>query len=220
MTDKSDILEQMLSLIIANTKRRDRAKSIPDIAKAIQTSVDILGTIGSVSDAVLLSPKMLRQFLSVQSLEPNVQKLFCERTLDSVDLASQLATLPISDQLILASHYAENKIETKDVRAFRELRRRDTKSSTQDIIDAVVSSKIQKHYVIDFVLRGGIHLSEASERIAHYVGENNIIKLSQSGQVAQLILNADGVQKLRATAKILSVTFEQVISEIIKHKLK
>ncbi len=208
-------LENELAYIIANTKRKNRSSSIPEIASAIGYCLSKIGGYSTLSDRVGLSETMLRQFTRIHNLDLSIQNLFKERILDSVDVIPQLAQLSIDDQRYVAEQLSKNTINTKDVRAVREIRKRDKSTLIEEIVRHVETSKSKKVFVAEFVLRGGVKLDAALNRIGEYISKSNIIDASADGALAKLTLNEDGNIELRKTAKKLGVTIAQVINHIL-----
>jgi hypothetical protein len=107
-------------IIFANTKRKKRKEDLVTIARAFDWLVSDRGSRAKVAGEFGLSTEMIRQFLTVLNLPPEVQKLFQDRTLDSVDLAKEIAALGDRDkQIQLAQRIGD--AETKDARDIKRL---------------------------------------------------------------------------------------------------
>lgn len=210
-----DEIEDTLSLIIANTQRKKRRVSIPQIAEAIATASKEFNGVQKLSERIGLSQTMINQFLSAFRLQPEVRKLFADRVLDSVDLCAQLASMGESDQLALAQMVRDNQLLTKDVRSVKELRKRDSKSSIADLSKAVVQSNPEKHYVYEFVLRGGLKPEWARDRLVDFLGDENLLSFDSKGLFARLSTNKEGRQKIAQKAKSQGLRGEQVIAVVL-----
>ncbi len=214
-TSKYNTLEDALVSIITNTKRKNRASSIPEIASAIEYCLLEIGGYSALSNRVGLSETMLRQFTRIHNLDIGVQNLFKERILDRVDVIPQLAQLSRDDQRYVAEQLSKNTIDTKDVRAVREIRKRDKFTLIEEIVRHVEASKSKKVFVAEFVLRGGVKLDAALNRIGEHISKSNILDANADGTLAKLTLNEDGNIELHKTAKRLGVTLAQVINHIL-----
>ena len=215
----SDVtLNENLAKIVANTRRKKRSVSIPDLASYISAAADMLGGLPILSERVILSATMLRQFLAVRDLDPLVMARFESRELDSVDLCAQLATLRSKDQIFLATKATLGSIQTKDVRDFRELRHLDKESTAEELFDKVLHSKPARQFIAEFVLRGG-SIDEVRERFAKHVKPINIVQLSATGSIARLILTEAGRNNLKALSVESGVTLEQGIQMVAAGKI-
>jgi len=107
-------------IVFANIKRKKRKKDLVTIARALDWLVRHRGSRAQVAGEFGLSTEMIRQFLTVLKLPPEVQKLFHDRTLDSVDVAKEIATLRDRDKQIHLAHRIGDA-ETKDTRDIKRL---------------------------------------------------------------------------------------------------
>lgn len=208
-----------LARILGNTRRKKRMISIPKIAESIEYMAQELGGVGPLSEQVTLSDTMLRQFLSVKELHPKVREMFDNRTLDSVDLCSQLATLQSSDQIVLAESVASGALQTKDVRDYRELRRFNADLSAEEIIEKVVSAKPKVEFVAQFVLRSGDTLKKLGERFTNYLDPDDILRLEADGSIVSLALSKNGRDCLRDLGHSAGFNIEQAVQMVASGKL-
>lgn len=112
--------ETALAIIFANTKRKKRKENLLTIAKAFNYLVKLYGSQKSVAKKVGLSGEMIRQFLAVLKLPQEVQKLFSNRDIDSVDIAKELLALKEPMKQIAAAK-AVVKLSSKDIRDLKRL---------------------------------------------------------------------------------------------------
>jgi|GEM_PF-2494937 len=212
----SEEIDNSIALLISNTKRHKRNRSIPEIAAAIDVCVEHYGNISEVSENVGLSHTMLRQFLSYSKLDPQVQKYFAERTLDSVDVCAQLASLENLDQIKLSKELISGNINSKDIRDIRELRRKDSKSSLNTLVQRVKESNPSKEYVYEFILRGGLTEENAKTILTSELPVGSVQNLDFNGLLARLVLTTEGHKSLKAKARQYEVTLDQIIPEVLK----
>tara|TARA_R110002049_G_scaffold274501_2_gene452426 strand:- start:622 stop:1275 length:654 start_codon:yes stop_codon:yes gene_type:complete len=214
-----DSLDRHLARIVGNTRRKKRVVSIPDLATSIDKAARMVGGIGSLSDRVMLSETMLRQFLSVKDLHPNVRELFDKRDLDSVDLCAQLATLDPEDQIALAKEAVCGSLRTKDIRDFRELRKRNKTLSTTEIIRKVLESKPRVEFLAEFVLRSGDAAEQVDARLRKHLKAGDILQMHIDGSIVSLVLSKAGRDRMLELSRKSGFNLEQTIQMVASSKL-
>lgn len=112
--------ERALAIVFANTKRKKRTEDIVTIAKAIEHLVRMYGSREEAAKIVGLSTEMLRQFLTVLKLSPEVQHMIAERKIDKVEIVRKLATIKDPAKQIEAAK-AFVDFTSEDVRDIRRL---------------------------------------------------------------------------------------------------
>ncbi|GAA5481405.1 hypothetical protein [Haloferula sargassicola] len=212
-------LDQDLAKIVGNTRRKNRVLSIPDLADCIRRSADALGGVVQLGERVMLSPTMLRQFLSVENLHPSVRALFDNRDLDSVDLCAQLATLDSEDQIVLSREVLAGSLQTKDVRDFRELRKRSKTCSADEILRKVVEAKPQVEFLAEFILRSGDDPQSVENRLLKHLDAADVIRIGVDGSIASLSLTKAGRDRLLDLSKSSGFTLEQTIQMVASGNL-
>ena len=133
-------------IIFANTKRKKRKEDLLTIARAFDWLVKNRRSREKVGREFGLSTEMIRQFLTVLNLPAEVQRLFGERALDSVDVAKEIAALPDPDEQVeLARKIAD--MGTKDARDIKRLVKRG-QAKVGDAKRAVLDAKGRGMHVI------------------------------------------------------------------------
>ena len=216
----SNQLEKALAALIGNTKTHRRSLSLPDIAGWLEIAVAELGSLSAVADRISLSPGMLRQFLSINELTPEVVEMFRNRLVDSVDAASHLKTLDADSQIVVANDLAEGSISTSDVRAICEFRKEYPNTDIKYAIAEVKSSRNVKHYVWEFVLRGGrASEDQVTKRFNKVFSDDDIIEIKMRGLLGKLVLNESGKTRLYSLAKSARVSVPNIIPKIAMGEL-
>lgn len=107
-----------LAIVFGNTRRKKRKENLVTIAKAFEYLLKAYGSQKAVAKKVGLSSEMIRQFLTVLKLSPEVQKLFSKREIDSVDVAKELVQLKDPRRQIAMAKKITNitNIQSKDAR--------------------------------------------------------------------------------------------------------
>lgn len=209
-------IENSLAILISSTHSKKRTKSLMEIAEWLAYAVEELGSIKAVGERIGLSPQMLRQFESVQRLDPKVQRLFSTRRLDSVDAAAHLSMLQAKEQVAVASLLAEGKIDTGDVRAIYHQRKAGDTDLIEALIDKVEKSKTKQEYVVEFAIRGSQNPERVKAAIGMMFPEDQIVDLELHGPMGRLVLTKKGRATLSATAKKLKVPLKSVMASVLQ----
>jgi len=131
--------ETALSIIFTNTKRKSRTLDLVSIAESFAFLQKLYGSQKEVAKRVGLSSEMVREFLSINKLPEEVRKLIANRTIDSIDVVKQLASIREPEQQIsLAKQLGSlNSEEIRDVRRMVKV----GGSSTEDAIKEIMSTR-------------------------------------------------------------------------------
>jgi hypothetical protein len=209
-------IENALAILISSTHSKKRTKSLMEIAEWLAYAVEELGSIKAVGERIDLSPQMLRQFESVQKLDPKVQWLFSTRRLDSVDAAAHLSMLRAKEQIAVASLLAEGKIDTGDVRAIYHQRKAGDTDPIEALIDKVEKSKTKQEYVVEFAIRGSQNPERVKAAIGMVFPKDQVVELELHGPMGRLILTKKGRATLSATAKKLNIPLKSVMASVLQ----
>ncbi len=212
-TDKE--LEMAFAVLISSTKTKKRKLPLTEIANWIEVAVKKLGSYKTVSDRIGLSEKMLRQFTGVSHLTKPTMMLFQKRKIDSVDAVTHLGFLLPREQDLVARMLSENSINTIDVRAIAQMRKHHPEMSIRDIAKKVVESKTKKHYIFEFVVRGGRTKKNVEVALSKHLKPDEIVALTVDGAYARLVLSGEGKKKMFSLARKMGVTAKQVIPSIL-----
>lgn len=205
-----------IAALIKNTRTTKRHISLIKMAEWLELAVKDLGSINSVADTISLSPNMLRQFLYVRKLSKNVQALFADRKIDSVDAAVHLSTLNELDQKIVCLAMAEGKLTSGELRAVREFRKEAPDMHINEIIGKVKSTQNIKQHIAEFVVRSKkIHEQMLKKRFAKIIEPQNIISLTLKGSIGRIIISSKGKGLLQNYAKRKGITKVRAISSIV-----
>jgi hypothetical protein len=209
-------IENALAILISSTHSKKRTKSLLEIAEWLAYAVEELGSIKAVGERIDLSPQMLRQFESVQKLDPKVQWLFSTRRLDSVDAAAHLSMLRAKEQIAVANLLAEGKIDTGDVRAIYHQRKAGDTDPIEALIDKVEKSKTKQEYVVEFAIRGSQNPERVKAAIGMVFPKDQVVELELHGPMGRLILTKKGRATLSATAKKLNIPLKSVMASVLQ----
>lgn len=112
--------ETALAIAFANMRRKKRPDDLVTVGKAYEYLTKVYGSQEAVANTVGLSTEMVRQFLTVLKLPQEVQRLFSNRQIDSVDVAKELAALREPAKQVAAAKLIADSL-SKDVRDIKRL---------------------------------------------------------------------------------------------------
>lgn len=207
--------QEALAALIRNTRTTARALSLVDIENWLDIAVNQYGSVKSVADKIGLSAKMLRQFQAISKLSDSVQNMFARREIDSVDAAAYLSKLSKREQLVIAKKLASGSIDTSDLRAICDLRRRQPEMPLDAIVQNIKDTRNIRQYKIEFVVRGGTReLRSIQERFVDALGAEGIVSLSIDGSIGLLILNKLGARNLMTRCRALGMSKRRMVTRI------
>ncbi len=139
-----------LAIVFANTKRKKRKENLLTIAKTFEYLVNLYGSQKAVSVKVGLSTEMIRQFLAVLKLPQEVQRMFSNRQIDSVDAAKELLALGYPTKQVVAAKVLANSL-SEDVRDIKRVIK-DTDLPVEEAKKIVLNAKPKglHIFVMDF----------------------------------------------------------------------
>jgi len=82
-----------LGVLFANTKRVKRSIDLVTIARACELLIRLYGSKEAVAKKIGLSPEMIREFVKILTLVPEVQELVKTRKIDRLDVAYKLSKI-------------------------------------------------------------------------------------------------------------------------------
>ena len=216
LTNMEDNGNKAIAVLIENTRTTKRHISLIAMAKWIDVAIKSNGNINSVAETISLSPNMLRQFLYVKKLSKDIQALFADRKIDSVDAAVHLSMLEEQDQKIVSKEMAEGKLTSAELRAIREFRKEVPDIHIYEIIEKVKSTQDIKQYIAEFVVRSKkIHEQMLKKRFAKVIELQNIVSLTLKGPIGRIVMSKNGKNLLQKYANERDFTKAKAISSIV-----
>lgn len=212
-------LPKALAVLIKNTRTRQRRLSLPEIANWLDRAVKGFGSLKEVADRIGLSTKMLRQFEYVRQLSPSVQALFAQRKLDSVDTAVHLSRLSAADQITIAQGIAKGQLDSADVRAIAELRRKRLKGDIDELLHRVKESKNVKQYLAEFVVRSKKATPDSLRKtFGRIIGPESICSIDIKGSIGTLKMTAQGRDRLQKAATSKGLTKAALVTRLTQRQ--
>ena len=210
-------LKKALALIIVCTRRIKRPKDIVTLARSISYAEKRIGDLEAVAEVVGLSVRQLKDFQTVQKLCAEVKILVKNRVIDSVDVVKNISKLPPKKQKTLATHFADGKVTSKDVRIITTFAQKFPGKSIEKVITDYQKSKDIRVYVAQFRLpphfNNQIGLCKKFEEI---VGQREIMKWHLKGRIVVLELTVLGHKKLREAVRKQRSTLRKFVTSIVE----
>lgn len=208
-------LKKALALIIACTRRIKRPKDIVTLAKSISYAEKHMGDLEAVAKAVGLSARQLKDFRTAKNLCAEVKTLVKNRAVDSVDVVKNISKLPPKQQKTLATHFADGKITSKDVRIITTFARKFPDKSIKKVITDYQKSKDIRVYVAQFRLparfNNRVGLRKQFEEI---VGRKEITNWHIRNRVVILEMTTLGHKNLRKAVRKQRTTLRKFIKSV------
>lgn len=110
---------------------------------------------------------------------------------------------------------ASRALDTSDLRAVVELRKKEPLKSVRSLIRRVIDSKSKKQYIAEFVVRECLTEQRILELLSHYVAKSDIISIEVAGSLGRLVLSANGKAGLQLASRKLHVPLRSVLSRIL-----
>ena len=215
--NREEMQEIVIARLIANTLRKKRPNNLIEIARDIRWLQDDLGSLKAVSETIGISTDMLRQFLSVEQLCPEVQKLVAERKIDLVNIVHYMRNFEPEAQQVIAREVIEDRLSGRDVRALAPLQKSLPHLTVERLISRVQESRDIKVYVAYFRIPPGFkNTDELKRRFEKIVGETEIVSFTVKDQVGTLELTSAGLKKLREAAKERELSLRKFVDMIVQ----
>lgn len=160
---------------------------------------------------------MIRRFLSVEQLCPEVQKLVEERKIDLINVVHYMRNFRPEAQKMIARKVTAGELSANDVRVLAPLHNSLPGLSIHQLISRVQKSKNIRVYVAYFRIPLGFKdIENLKRRFEKTAGKNNILSFSIKDSVGTLELNSLGQKKLRETAKEHNLNLRKFVDLIVQ----
>ena len=217
MMNKGNERENVIARLIANTLKRKRPDNLIEIARYIRWLENDLGSLKAVSDVIRISTDMLRQFLSVERLCPEVRKLVEERKIDLVNIVHYMRNFDPEAQQTIAREVIAGQLSANDVRALAPLRKALPELTIEKLILHIQRSRNIKVYVAYFSVPLGFKDAQEAlrRRFEEIVGDSEIFSFAVKDHVGTLELTSVGQKKLREAAKEHKLSLRKFVDRIV-----
>ncbi|MFQ5685949.1 MAG: hypothetical protein ACE5GV_04750 [Candidatus Scalindua sp.] len=211
-------LEKIMARVLSNTLRQKRPNNLVEVANDIELLKQEMGSLEAVSNLVGISTDMLRQFLSVKRLSPEVRKLIKERKIDSVTIAHRIRNFTDEEQKTIAKEVIDGRLTSSDVRALVALKSKLLNLNVEQLISRVLKSKDIKIYVARFRMPSDKkENNKLRRRFENIIGKSEILSLNFENSVGVLEVTRIGLKKLREAAKRDNLSLRQFVDKLVEN---
>ncbi len=209
--------EIIIAQLIANTRRKKRPNNLIQIAGEIRWLENDLGSLKAVSETIGISTDMLGQFLSVERLCPEVQKLVEERKIDLVNVVHYMRNFDAKAQRVIAGEVIAGRLSGNDIRVLAPLRKSLPDLTIKQLISRVEKSRNIRVYVAYFLIPQRLKDTERlKRRFEKIVGKTEIVSFSVKNRIGTLELTTIGRKKIRKAAKERNLSLRKFIDMIMQ----
>jgi len=218
LSENTSEQEKRLARLLANTLRRKRAHPITSIAKDIIWLENNLGSLRELSKRIGVSTEMLKRFLNVKKLHPDVQKLIKQRKIDSVEIVNHLAYFNSESQLILANYVIDGYFTSDDLKVLRSYKKNYPNLKIKQLINRILPSIDKKIYVLYFYIPSNLKPKNILQKFHSFIEKNEIVSFEQDKQIAKIKLTKRGLNVLRDHAKKENLNLRDFIKKNIVYQ--
>lgn len=209
--------EIVIARLIANTHRTKRPNNLIEIAHDIRWLQNDLGSLKAVSETIGISTDMLRQFLSVERLCPEVHKLVKERKIDLVNIVHYMRSFSPKAQQVIAREVIAGRLSPNDIRVLAPLQKSLPHFTINQLISRVQKSRNIKVYIAYFRIPLGFkNTNVLKRRFEKIVGKTEIVSFTIKDQVGTLELTLVGQKKLREAAKKRNLSLRKFVDMVVQ----
>lgn len=215
--NREEMREIVIARLIANTLRKKRPNNLIEIARDIRWLQDDLGSLKAVSEIIGISTDMLGQFLSVERLSPEAQKLVEERKIDLVNIVHYMRNFDSEAQQIISKEVIEGRLSGEDIRVLAPLQKSLPHLTVEQLISHIQKSRNIKVYVAYFRIPSeSKNTDELKKQFEKIVGETEIVSFTVKEHVGTLELTLLGQKKLREVAKERNLSLRKFVDMIVQ----
>lgn len=213
---RGDARATVIARLIANTRTRNRPDNLIDIARDIRWLEGDLGSLQKVSRTIGISTDMLRRFLSVETLCPELQKLVEQRRIDTINTLYYIRNLDAAAQMRIAEEVLADRLSTEDVRVLAPLHSALPEMPIDRLVSRVQESRDVKIYVAYFRVPLRVRDVEGvRSRFEEIVGQNEVLSLTVEDQVGKLELTRSGSSRLREAARARKLSLRRLVESVV-----
>jgi hypothetical protein len=213
-------IEALVIRLISNTRRKNRPDNLVVIARDIIRQLENkLGSLKAISEfpGVGISVDMLKQFLSVEMLCPEVKKLVEERKIDLINVVHYMRNFDPEAQKAIAREVIEGRLSANDIRVLAPFRKASPDLDIAQLISHIQKMRNIKIYVAYFIIPSELkEIQSLRERFEEIVGKDEIISFAVEDSIGRLELTSIGQKKLRQMAKEQRLSLRKFVDSIIR----
>lgn len=228
MTEMTEL--KALALLIRNAKSRSRKIDLLTLAEASEYLEKLYGSKKALATKTGIRPETFRVYGLVQRLPFEVKILVRSRLLDNPEIIESIlrASPNNKEKLIeLAEAVVSYGLNTQDTRALEKFVRYNPDASIAESVSRVLKSKpvTERRYVLVTELPDGISRQLQGSQIRcddiltsmKHLGISDIVSCDLHDKTLMLVIGEKGFLTLKAKAKAMNVSLEEMINIAITH---
>jgi len=203
-----------------------------EVAKLFQEACRY-STIKEVAKRAGISQEMVREFLKLLSLPPDIQRQLFSNWDIGIDKGYRLSMLKDEkEQRRLANAILNEKLSSNEVRAIVYLKKKNQEMPISDCIKEVLRlrEKTKHHLILTGIDQTTLRLLKkkatkygvSTEDIVKKIIKRNLpssqslIEFKMQGTLISMIVNSNGFQKLKSKAKEKGVNFDDIVERLVE----
>jgi len=227
---------KLIGIVIVGTLRnwKNRRVNILKVAEALKSLQAVYGSLDKLSEAVKLSPEMIREFLKLLELTDKVKNLIQKGLINSVDIGYRISKLQEKEQIVLAKNVIDKNLCSNDVRNIVRYKIDNPNIDINEVINRVIESKDKKYYIAYLGIeeptfeklkpevknKNKIERSKFIQRIFNKVIEKeHIFSFTLNGRVIIIKVTREGLSAMRQKAKELRIPLSKLGDALVKEYL-
>jgi len=190
-------------------------------------------TTKEVAKRIGISQEMVREFLKLLNLPPDIQRQLFSNWDNGIDKGYRLSMLKDEgEQRRLADAILREKLSSNEVRAIVYLKNKNQKMPIADCIKEVLRLREKtKHYLVltgidqttlRLLQKKATKCGTSTEDIVKKIIERtlpssqSLIEFKMQGTLISMLVNSNGFQKLKSKAKEKEVDFDDVVERLVE----
>lgn len=217
--NSNKIRDTVIARLLANTKKIKRPDNLMQIADDILWLSSYEGNLKKVSNIIGISTEMLRKFLSVKQVAPEIKKLVAERKIDRVTIVHLMKNFDSRSQQILADEVMAGRLTVDDMKVLVPLAKQLPNLTINQIISRVQESKDRKIYIIRFEVPSTLKedFSLLENRFKKIISDKDIASFTVEDKIGSLELTSAGLKQLKKAAKKQNLSLRKFVSGLVQH---
>jgi len=215
MKQRKKPLDLALANLITSTRTQKRTVSLSEFYGWLNKAIKGLGDINIVAERIGISERMIKQFITYEKLDANVQLFVQQRLIDSVDAVNYLAKFRKDEQKKLADLYVAKKLTSQDLRSIYQQKKLLPNLTIEQLIIRVMEGKTKKIAIVEFIVREGLKEKDIYNALVPVIGRDNILNVLLESHIGEISLTPEGVRLLKEYGRKNGISLRRIMSELL-----
>lgn len=215
MNQKNKSLDLALANLITSTRTQKRTVSLSEFYRWLKEAIKMLGNINIVAERIGISERMIKQFMTYEKLDSNVQLYVQQRLIDSVDAVNYLAKFRKDEQKKLADLYVAKELTSQDLRSIYQQKKLLPNLTIEKLIIRVMEGKTKKIAIVEFIVREGLKERKIYNALVPVIGKDNILNVYLGSPIGEITLAPEGVKLLKEYGRKNGIPLRRIMSQLI-----